>query len=461
MGNRCHLRSIMLVGLLAIAPHAGLAEAVFAEEFQSRLAHADLEGAESLARSRLTDSPADSQAQFALGTAQFLGAVEGLGQGLYRHGLTNQYDNLYGIPSVTSLPFLRLPVGDNPDPEPFTAATFRQILIEFDRRLMLADATLAAVPGGPVSLPLAVQDIALDFNGDGKAGANEALPAIIYSISGVRLSDEFPVVGFDESDVTWLRGYAHLLGGITDILLAHDWTETINLTFQSAFPASNLPSAPLDAQRPALMAERQANAAPDGGCHGLGYNWSDHSPEAEADRERVRRCWAADSALTYGGIGDLVAFIHLFRWPVVEPDRLQEARLHFLTMISFSRQSWASILAETDDDHEWVPSPRQTNLFPRMRVTDEIVKGWQQFLDQAEAVLDGKLLLPHWRFDRSQGLNLRRMLEEPRTLDPVLLLSGVGAIPYMEKGPLSPDSTLNTGLNLVEGGLLAYFLWFN
>jgi hypothetical protein len=108
-----------------------------------------------------------------------------------------------------------------------------------------------------------------------------------------------------------------------------------------------------------------------------------------------------------------------------------------------------------------VPGPRQTSLFPQLPVTDETVAGWMSFLDQAEGVLEGRYLIPHWRFDRSQGLNIRRMFEEPRTLDPVLIIAGPGAIPYMEAGPLAPDSTMETGMGLIGGGLLGYFLWFN
>jgi FixJ family two-component response regulator len=94
-------------------------------------------------------------------------------------------------------------------------------------------------------------------------------------------------------------------------------------------------------------------------------------------------------------------------------------------------------------------------------VDDRIVAGWTSFLDQAEGVLEGRLLLPHWRFPSTQGVNLRRMFEEPRTLDPIMIVTGAGAIPYIETGEIAAGSTLDTGMGLLEGGLLAYFLWFN
>ncbi len=414
------VRSAFAVAAVCLSALAASGETKFETQFQDLLNSAQIGAAQALARDRLAASPGDAQAQFALGAAQFLGAVEGLGQALYDYGLTAKAPNDLGIPEITDLPFLRLPVGVNPDlKKRFTALAFRQILADFDDQLLEAEATLSLVPKGPVSLPLTVQGIAFDYNRDGKVGHNETLPSLVWAISGTILRTDFPTVGFDESDVTWLRGYAHLLAGITDILLAHDWTETVNLTFHEAFPKAGLPSAALQEAR-------------------------SQTPYGE-----------------YGGIADMVAFVHLFRWPVQEPDRLLSARANFLSMIALSRESWVSIRAETDNAGEWVPGPHQTGPFPNLRVNEDTVAGWMYFLDQAEGVLEGRLLLAHWRFAPTQGLNLRRMFEEPRTLDPVLILTGPGAIPYIETGPLAAGSTMGTGIDLLGGGMLAYFLWFN
>lgn len=450
-----------VVGCLAAAP--AWAEADFATQFQTLLASARTGDAAALATERLAAAPGDAQAQFALGAAQFLGAIEGLGQAMYRHGLTQSFnDGGFGIPGVTDLPFLRLPVPANPAPEPFSAPVFRQILGDFDAGLASAEATLAAVPKGEVELPLNVALIRLDMNGDGMGGEMESLPMIIYAISGVFPgAPEMPVT-FDAADVPWLRGYAHLLAGITGILLAHDWTETVEQTFQAAFPASPLAARPLnDALGPMREAIAKAEAA--GDCDYPSFNTWDHelTAEEQARLERFDACRTLRDATRYGGIGDLVAFVHLWHWPVVDAPRLITARQHFLTMITLSRESWALILAETDDNHEWVPGPKQHGPFPNMRVTEETVAGWMDFLDQAEGVLDGRYLIPHWRFPPDQGVNIRRLFEEPRALDPILMLTGSGAIPYIETGTMAPGSTLDTGMALLEGGPLAYFFWFN
>lgn len=458
--------AVVAVATLGVAAHA---DTSFETAFADLLDKAQLDQAADLASAQLAARPGDRQAAFALGAAQFLSAVEGLGQGFYQHGLTQQPNvSHYGLPAITDLPFLRLPVPENPAPLPFTAAVLRQILTDFDTRLGAAEATLAQVPEGPVELPLDAGRIRLDMNGDGQAQETESLVAVLVAIS--RVSSEGPglEVVFDESDVPWLRGYSHLLQGITEILLAHDWTEAVEQTFQTAFPQSPLAAAPLNEMLLPMIAGLAQ--VPPYSCEipEIGYD-TKMTPENRAIWDRFNDCSsqhrkaveAYSGPVEDAGFGDLVAFVHLWHWQVVEPTRLLSARQHFLAMIRLSRENWALIRAETDDNREWVPSPSQTSLFPDLPVSDEIVTGWTEFLDQAEGVLEGRLLIPHWRFGPTQGLNIRRMFEEPRPLDPILLITGSGAIPYIEEGELAPGSTMNTGMALIGGGLLAYMLWFN
>ena len=104
----------------------------------------------------------------------------------------------------------------------------------------------------------------------------------------------------------------------------------------------------------------------------------------------------------YGEITDFVVLIHEIRWPLIEPARLQAAHAHLKQAVAMSRASWKSILAETSDDREWIPGPQQKNgVVTSMSVRQATVDGWLHALDDFDAVLDGKRLLPHWRF--SQG----------------------------------------------------------
>jgi hypothetical protein len=89
------------------------------------------------------------------------------------------------------------------------------------------------------------------------------------------------------------------------------------------------------------------------------FAWLD-SPEGQA-----RAAWQEGAgALEMGGIADLIAFVHLLRWPVVEPDRMRAAREHILSMVTLSRENSRRILAGTDDNREWVPGSQQTVHFP-------------------------------------------------------------------------------------------------
>ena len=101
-------------------------------------------------------------------------------------------------------------------------------------------------------------------------------------------------------------------------------------------------------------------------------------------------------------------------------------------MIALSHESWKFILAETDDDHEWVPNTKQHSVMPNGTVTAEMVKGWFEFLDEAQAILKGEKLIPFWRKGPTSGVNLKRVFTEPRTFDLVLWVQGTAAAPYLK-----------------------------
>lgn len=146
--------------------------------------------------------------------------------------------------------------------------------------------------------------------------------------------------------------------------------------------------------------------------------------------------------------------------PVEEPDRMRSGRAHLLKMIALSRENRARIGAETDDKRESVPGPAQTGIFERMRVNEGTVANWHMFLDEFEAILEGRRLIKHWRF-ATRGVNLRRMFEEPRRFDPVMIAQGSAVLPYLEKGDLVTGEFAGDMFDLFEGGFLAYFIWFN
>jgi hypothetical protein len=141
---------------------------------------------------------------------------------------------------------------------------------------------------------------------------------------------------------------------------------------------------------------------------------------------------------------------------------MRAALSHLEQVIPLSRQNWKQIMEETDDDREWIPSPKQTGVLPGVRVTQEMTEGWQQFLDEAELILQGKKLIPFWRGDNhTQGVNVRRVFSEPRQFDLVLWVQGTAAKPYLEEGPLTVPDTWQRINQRFNGQFVGFAFWFN
>lgn len=162
-----------------------------------------------------------------------------------------------------------------------------------------------------------------------------------------------------------------------------------------------------------------------------------------------------------------VALIHLLDLPVAEPERMQRSLEHFEATMSLSRASWQAILAETDDEREWLPSPRQTGVIPSrpggppVAVSDAMIEGWLELLDEAEAILDGRKLLPYWRVTDGRGLNLRRVFLELQPFDLLLWLQGVAVAPYLEEGELTQGETWQRIRQAFGGRFTPFAFWFN
>ena len=152
--------------------------------------------------------------------------------------------------------------------------------------------------------------------------------------------------------MAWLRGYCHLLMTFAEVYLAHDAKSLFEHTAHLFFVKPTTP-----------------------------FPFLKNNPKGINEFDA-------------GTIGDLATFVHLLHFPVKEPARMRSALKHLDAMVALSRESWKSYLAETDDDHEWIPNPNQNTVMPGGKVTGEMVKGWLDFLDEAEAILAGKKLVP-------------------------------------------------------------------
>ncbi len=402
----------------ALAPSPALAETP-AELTERLLTAGKLAEADSALAEIVKDHPDDAEARFGLGVTRFLHGVERLSQSFHRHGLR-------GGVLGNALPFARLPVPPNNHPEPIRYADLRSIMQNLVDDLAKAESTLALVGEREVKLPLHFGRIRLDLDGDGQASPDERLWKLYLVLNGPAQNQvtseqcEAFVIAFDRGDVAWLRGYCHLLMAMIESYLAHDGQRLFDHTGPMFFARAETP-----------------------------FPFLARQPVEKEDQE--------DPSVLF----DAVAMIHLIQLPVSQPDRLKAALAHLESMIRLSRESWKFVLAETDDDHEWVPNPRQHSVLPGGAVNDEMVKAWMTFLDESEAIFQGKKLIPFWRGSDHRGINLRRVFTEPRTLDLVLWVQGTAAAPYLENGPLTKPETWRRLQGVFQGNFIGFAIWFN
>ncbi len=391
-----------------------------AEQADRLLSAGKLAEAESSLAKILAEHPDDAEARFGLGATRFLHAVERMSQSFYRYGLRGNAitDNL--------IPFARLPIPPNAHPQPIRYADLRTVMQAMVDDLARAESTLAPMGDRDVKLPLHFGRIRLDLDADGDAEGDERLWKLYLKLNGQLENRVTPeqceafVIGFDRGDVAWLRGYCHLLMAMGEAYLAHDGEELFNHTAHLFFRKPVTPFPFLAIDNPDVIT-----------------SWND------------------------GQILDAIAMIHVIRLPVKEPGRMQAALKHLEAMVALSRESWKFILAEKDDDHEWLPNPHQGSVLPGGAVNGNMVEGWMTFLEEADALLQGKKLLPFWRKHEERGVNLRRVFTEPRTFDLVLWVQGTAAAPYLENGTQTKPETWRRLQQVFGGQFIGFAFWFN
>ena len=204
---RSSLLALLGCALLTLAVDS--AQAIEVSSFEPLLVAGRWAEAEKQLEGAVAADAKDENARFALGTVQALRAFEGLVQGLYRYGLDPEWRS--------SLPFVRLPVPENPKPTPLTNADFRKLVSDFAAQLAEAETTLAPIKSPEVKLPLAIGSYRIDVDGDGTADESESFWGIFSAVVGAPIAEEDAkafVIAFDAGDVNWLRGYCHLLQGL-------------------------------------------------------------------------------------------------------------------------------------------------------------------------------------------------------------------------------------------------------
>lgn len=385
---------------------------------ESYILSGTLRSAEANLSAELKRNKGGDQTRFALGMVQFLRAVEELAQSFYHYGLKDLSKE--GV----EFPILRIPVPTNPNPATLSYTQAREMIEHFRRKLGEAESTLALISDPNVNLPIHFGMIRLDLNGDGRADECESLWKVYAKLSGnehvqIAAAQHF-FIKFDRGDVHWLRGYCNLLMSFCDIYLAYDSSETFNCTAHLFFSNVASPYKFLSSGR------------------------------------HVRTLRESDTDFM-----DLISFIHTIRWTVVEPQRMTSALHHLEAVVTQSRESWKWILAETDDDHEWLPNPHQTGVIPKMHVTQEMVGAWSEMMSELEKLLAGKALVPFWRGESGWGVNVREVFLHPRNLDLVLWVQGPAALPYLQHGEMTPFGVWRRLPRVFGNQFPGFAAWFN
>lgn len=378
----------------------------------------------------------EGDACFALGLDGFVTAYETFAQALYRHGAVAPNSPAMSMMLGIGLDTPAIPA--NPNPEPLTYEQFRTLLETFSTTLDVAAGNMKkAGEGTPFVIHIDPLKVRIDLDGNGEAAAGETLGAMLGEAGAMfeiptpdappegksksKAPEPTPstVIGFDNADAVWFAGYANISATPVEIILAHDFSGFFDAYFHRIFPKAGLPMQDYSRGAGTLMMDADSDAF----------------------------------------IADIVAAIHTADFPVIDQPRLAAVLTRLGAITALSRQNWEMILAETDDDRELLPSPRQTSLVPGQAISQEVIDAWHATLDRLDLIINGELLLPHWRF--SKGFNLKTYFETATETDLVMLFTGQAALPYLADGPIA-DAEAFAELNRVMGDEWPMFaLWFN
>ncbi len=397
-----------LVALLALATPAA-AQTLSAEIGANGIAP-------TLARLKAQPEPALEDI-FAIGGLHFLGAVERALQLQWRTGA----DQVAGNAGDTlGLPFLRLPVPPNANPEPFQGALISQLFTEIDADMAAARTALATLPEGEdFALDLSFADLWFDVNLNGAREADEGALAILGpQLLGWQWQTPDPAappltIRFDAADAAWLTAYTHVMSGVANTVLAYD------------------PATSIDRVIAARAALKVAQPSSDD------FNFD-------------------------ASFGQFLDAFAMLEGAVNQPPdiaRAKAAKDHFLAMITENRRFWSLVAEESDNDREWVPNDRQTSALG-LTLPPGTGDTWLGVLADGEALLQGRLLIPYWRGPDGQGINLGQMFDEPAPISITGWAQGWAAVPYLEQGPTISATSFRQFEALVGGnaGLMMVFL---
>lgn len=360
---------------------------------------------------RLAALPSPSNEDlFALAGLRFLGGIEAALQLRWQTGVQADW---------SELPILRLPIPENPNAIPFTAADFTALIRNLDADMEAARAALAQLGDKPVTLPIRMADLWFDINANGTREPGEGIAEVTgMTLGGGRMfgvAVEDPVITFDTADAAWLSAYTHFLSGFAATALAYDPEPAIQRVLDSSKAIYAL--------------------------------WGDTPPNNAMD-------------MMFGRQVDRAAMVLHALSNTPDMALAQDAYDHFLAMIQDNRRFWSLVALETDNTGEWVPNDRQVSGLG-LTMPPGTGERWQAVLADAEKLLKGELLIPHWRFGAEAGINLRKAFENPPPVDLITWIQGEGLLPYAEKGPQMSMQSWRDFEEFVQGDAMLFAVFLN
>lgn len=357
-----------------------------------------------------TRTDPDHPTQFALGAAHFLRGVEKSLQLRYRTGLTG---------STMNMPVLRLPIDSNPTPEPFQPEMILQLFTDIGRDMDASRQVLSQIAGdADFHLTVPLQSLWFDINGDATRGPGEGVMEMAGPLLvGNRRTAFQPAeqVTFDRADAAWLLAYTHFLSAFSELAQAFPPTEAIDTVLRSSKE----------------MRSFMELAPP--------VNAFDH-------------LFAEDV--------DLATMLYFALQQQPDPKHTRAIRDHLLAMIRQNRAFWRLVELETDNSAEWVPNARQTSAMG-IAMAEDMAETWQTILTDAEHLLTGTTLIPHWRLGAKAGINLAKLLETPIPVEPVGWLQGSALLPYAEQGERANLASWRQFERMVRGDALLFVMFLN
>lgn len=359
---------------------------------------------------RLAALPAPTNEElFARAGLQFLGGIEAALQLRWQTGIRADW---------SELPILRLPIPENPAPRAFVPADFTRLITEVDAGMEAARATLTELDGRPFALDIAMLDLWFDINSNSLRDPGEEITALAGLLGGgriltVQVAD--PVITFDTADAAWLSAYTHFLSAFASVTLAYD-------------------------PEPAIQRVIDRSAA----IYAL---WGDTPPTNAMD-------------MMFGRQVDRAAMVLHALSSTPDAALAQDAHAHLLAMIADNRRFWAAVALEPDNKGEWVPNETQVSGLGIVMPPGTGAR-WQAVLADAERLLKGELLIPHWRFGAEAGINLAKLFESPPPIDLLTFVQGEGLLPYAEKGERASQMAWDEFARLVQGDAMLFAVFLN